>query len=417
MRKILLWLLGLAVLVAASVILGLGSSKPQSLQQAVRSLTSQTGRRLAITVGYSQSPFAIRIANLERTNSRSTVDMYAPADPQAAAYALELRGAQGNVLQTIPFNVSFTALADSGDDPPSGGVLQYNDGSLYVVTDTSSTVATVRLVSSTGEILDEQPIEQSVAQFIGRLISSNIAQAQGSDSTFTIAVVNELGAAEHLDWTEYTTRAIRTVEPWYTFRKSLEIVAIENPDTSLGCTEEDIGLDRPYPRCTSDGPVTGFVGQHVPNWDAIVVVTNTDCNCGSVRTGNPFPSIVAVGSKNTSALIVHEFGHAIGQMLDEYGYRFGGGGFPGEPEAINCYESKDECTQATQDLAGAKCSPGCWKVEQWRPANAIMHNIVQPFAFGPIERCIMGRAIASRIGQSYEEGCLSPFGEFPGHSR
>lgn len=420
MRTILPWLAGLAVLIVTSIILGLGGSGQKSLERAVQSITSRAGRRLAVTIEYTHNPSTVRIASLERTNGRSTVDMYTPTDSKQAGYMLELREADGNILQTIPFNISYTALADSGDDSPSGGILPPDSGSLYIVTDQPETrsVASLRLVSGTGDVFDERHINWSAASFIQGHLLPQSAQAQAADGTFTIVVVNELGAQQHLDWTEYTTKAIRTVEPWYTFRKSLEVVALENITTSFGCAAVPIGAgDDLYPRCSSDGPIVGFVERRVPNWDAIVVVIDFDHNRGSVRLANPFPSIVAVGSKNTSALIVHELGHGVGQMLDEYAYRFGGGSFDGEPEAINCYKSKDACVAATENLAGAKCSPGCWKVEQWRPANAIMHNIVQPFAFGPIERCIMGRAIAARIGQSYEEGCLSPLGEFPGHTR
>lgn len=398
----------------------------QALDQAP---STQTVDNLAITITYTQSSaLHLEITDVSRTNGRTTAEFYKPNGNPEAVYRLQLLGSSGEVAKDLPFTVSTSVIAE---DASGGGVASVDSGSLYLVTEIPNVPITrLRLRSYTDEILDEQPVDIAslpiaASPWLHRLLgwlqrAVGYAPALAADGTFTIVVTNEPGAADSLDWTEYEARAIRTTEPWYTFRKSLEVIAVKNDDTQLSCEGVQIGIgDTLYPRCTSDGPVIGFVQRHVPQWDAIIVVTNinvTCTNCGSVRTGNPLPPIVAVDTKNTTGLMVHELAHAVGQMLDEYAYRFGGGGYRNEPDAINCYESKKECTAATQDLAGAKCSPGCWKVEQWRPANRIMHNIVQPSQFGPIERCIMGQAIGRAIGKEYD-GCPAPLGSYPGGIR
>jgi len=386
-------------------------SVPSSTPAPAKNLTDE---KLAVTISFTRTPnFAISITDVEKTTNQQTVQHYLPRD--GAPYSiLRITNQAGNTIYETQFSLT-TQVALEEVDPQTSqerSVYDLPSGSAYLVLPPSfgDPPAGVVVLNAQGQIIDRRSFDfsalksdktsgslvQTIKKFAQRILPRRYADAQAGGK-FTIAVISEKGAEKYVEESARDTRAMLSIEPWATFANRVEVIPIVNSQP-LGCVLIELLPGVAFPQCPNDGQVIAAVEQEVPQWDAIVVVYPYSCKCGSV--GLNFPPITTVGYNSTPALIVHELGHAIGKMKDEYLYKYGA---IGNPPGENCFLTRDECLAAIEELPGegAECREGCADIYQWRPANRIMHNSYVPLRFGPVEKCIMGQAIASIIGASY----------------
>lgn len=371
-------------------------------------------QRVAVIIRYQRNPqFSLTIEEATLSSARVTIDNYQPASG-APFSVLRILDEAGQTLAQEPFTI------------PTGGILEgpnfkaeviaADDGTslLVVPLANSDKPVTVQLLSSSGQVLQEQPVTEagttqelkqplSVWQRMKQRISNvfpGIARAQQEQGpAFTIAIINELGAEAALDGVvAVTNRMKNSIKPWSEFSDRVKVVAITN-SVYLGC---DLGLGNPS-SCRNDALVAQLVTQQVPDWSTIIVVAPMKCDCGYV--GTSFPPVLVVGSNASVQLIVHELGHSVAKMVDEYGYLQGG--FVLIPGAPNCFDTTALCQTALAPFrgqSGGQCSLGCDGVTRWRPATRIMHNTYSPLEFGPLERCLLGEKIAEAIGEEYDCG-------------
>lgn len=366
--------------------------------------------KLAVTVTYTNTPqFRLTISDTIYTRGRETASLYAPID-ESPYSLLQLISADNSVIAEYEFTIGTQAVLD-GITP--GGTQQVEESSAYIVLPPASAIqpATVRITSPEGQVLDERPVPQKPLQAAIRIPNQGTAlgklwhtainalsgkSAQAQQSKFTIAVINEVGSEGLLQrGVDQATIMKDTIEPWSKYADSVEVVRVTN-DQSLGCVK----VFNIYPRCPYDNLVIQAVEQQAPQWDAIVVMYQSNCNCGSVMVPH-FPPIAAVGSNITAPVLVHELGHSVGKMTDEYLYQFGSTTGLAGP---NCFPSQSQCLEAIDGYGGAaQCSLGCDKITSWRPATRIMHNSYNVIEFGPLEYCIMDNRLRLAMGLSVEE--------------
>lgn len=224
---------------------------------------------------------------------------------------------------------------------------------------------------------------------------SRVLSSHTGSGAFTIAVINDNSAsAPHVSTMILSVNGILIIEPWTSYSSNISIVPITNLDTDLNCTY--IGL---LPRCSDIATITARVAKDVPNWNTIIVVTSSPCNCGSVDWLVPAPPIAAVGYETAFPVIAHELGHSVGQMEDEYLYQLG---VTSVPSILNnCFLLQSACENANIPFVGkpgAECSLGCVTTTSWRPSTRIMHNTYEVLEYGPLEECLMRTSIGAVIG-------------------
>ncbi len=373
--------------------------------------------KLAVTVNFQRSPqFTFSIADIKRTTGQVTIHHYTP--PARAAFSIiKILDDTDQTIVEKPFYMATEAILEEVDPqtPQEYSVYELPSSSAYLVMDIPSgrTPARVELLTTNGTIYDEEVFDFSnlqsavgkgtfwnkLARILAGFIPASSVKAQ-STSIFTIVVINEIGAEKYLEETTRDTRAMLSIEPWATFHDAnqVEVISILNKKP-LGCTLIELLPGIGFPQCPNDGQIIAAVEEQVPQWDAIIVVTSANCKCGSMALH--FPPIVTVGYNSTPALIVHELGHGVGKMQDEYLYKYN---FKYKPYEPNCFLTRDACLAVVEDLdgEGGECLEGCADIYQWRPANRIMHNTYVPLRFGPVERCIMGQAIGAVVGTEYD---------------
>lgn len=371
---------------------------------------------LAVTIEYTSTPsFQLSIDNVQYTAGRETASFYEPNEGSPYS-VLQVLSQNNAVISEHRFTIGTEIILD-GVDPKGLQPIETSTAYIVLPTDSSIQVTRVRLVSPTGQVIDEAPVPPAPTQLLSEVkevslfhvawnrlrsaVSGQSAQAQ--EPTFTIAVINEQGADGALQGIVSRTNQMKNaIGPWSEYGDNIEVIPIENTE-SLGCF---FGFGS-HPYCPYDNRVIQAVEQAVPQWDAIVVVYPAACDCGSVMTN--FPPITAVGTNVSTGILAHELGHAVGKMTDEYLYLLGEtNGNPGP----NCFPSKNSCSEATAGYPEAQCSLGCNQVDTWRPATQIMHIPINPLKYGPLEYCLVDKQLRSAMGLSPPD-CEAPIAPTP----
>lgn len=383
-----------------------------TLPSPVHSHEAEKEERLAIDILYNRSPeFTLAITSIVKTTEDPTIDLFAP--PAGSPYSLlQLLDTNGTVMSEHRFTVTTQTNVEFFEDTPREPIthLLSESSNRFVVAvphDRIPAKAVVR--SANGALLSEQSFTfTSLPSFTPHPTSSPLSWLERVKSWFspgqaaraqaggdiTLVVINEVGALAQLDTTVAAARQIMAAKPWSTFAANVRVVPVPNA-ISLRCGIYQ-GPSTAYPICRDSGQIISVVAQQVPTWDGIIVATNVDCNCGVVS--QDLSPIVAVGSRVTYTLLLHELGHALGKMTDEYLYQWGTTqGIPGP----NCYDGQAACQQTATKFPGAVCSLGCNSITSWRPSSRIMHNTYSPLEFGPVEECMMGKALANIAGGTY----------------
>ncbi|MEX0649549.1 MAG: hypothetical protein WD200_00945 [Candidatus Andersenbacteria bacterium] len=371
----------------------------------------QSTDNIAVTVRYQRGDsFSLSITEATYSPNQPTIAQYTP--PGDSPYSqVQLLDASGSVISEYRFAISTRGILEGPNIQHQ--TLDLPESTAYLILPSPQKQAThVRIMGANGQEFDRQALPDipitslpnNPLAWLRQLVPANVWAQSGSDSRFTIVVINETTVSpSSVDPVIVVTRGILGIDPWRMFAGQVDVVPIYNQSTLLGC---NVGSGQPI-SCKDDAHVMKTVAKEVPDWDAILVVTNLDCNdCGYV--GETFPPIAVVGTAATVNLIVHELGHAIGKLLDEYLYQHAD--FPDQQPRYtgpNCFKTIDECRAALEPYLGdphGECAAGCngGSNVTFRPATRIMHNTFIPLVFGPVERCIMGKAIAKGIGRTYE---------------
>lgn len=385
--------------------------------------------KLAVDVTYQRgAAFDLEIASVARTQSQTTIQDYSPI--QGEPYSiLRVLDEEGRTILAKPFGISTSVILDGIGIPTGPAPLDFNRISLVVELVGVAPPARVIVTTADGLILDEQSFtfrdlpEESIGTQsqsssslsllgkIARFLGAPDAFAQ-EDAAFKLVVINDRGASISAGMNA-AGGMVSSLEPWSDFQDQIEIVPINNSQplsrNLTGPTGETITrgckilsfLGNQYPLCEDDSIVRQIVQEQVPDWDLIVVVMGVPCNCGTVAAG--FPRITAVGQAIGQEVLLHEIGHAIGKMADEY---FGDRGVSGV-NGPNCFPNQQSCESALSQFedagaSGGICTQNCNNPSTWRPANRIMYNRYDIQEFGPIEKCIMGKQLAERIGGEYD---------------
>ncbi len=154
-------------------------------------------------------------------------------------------------------------------------------------------------------------------------------------------------------------------------------------DTAFNSSFECEWVDRII--CVNQEKVLDVVSEHFPQYDAILVLANSS-RSGGASLGNNI--ITSAMSKNLNQTIIHELGHALANLGDEYTY--GGADLPTrEPSNPNLTLNEFAYNVKWQhwlDLKLGQASIGVYEGGHyqaygvWRPSqNSVMRTLGQPF--------------------------------------
>ena len=370
---------------------------------------------LAVTLDQTVSPnFSLSIKDVRITDQDSTIEYFAPKDTTSPFSVVRVIGTGNSILFEQSFTIASTLLAESPNSKQNPTQIRSSFSETYVLPMPSGALPVqIEILSSRGEIITQQPIDYtslptvsntastqpltvSLWNQVSRFFSLNrfaLAQTQAPAQVFRIVVINELGANNNINNAVSEANYMKNnIAPWSDFATKVSVDYVVNNSFPLGCGSPGNG----YPSCSS-GNAIAVVSDTYPDWDAIIIVTDVNCDCGTVAPGGP--PVANVGKDASALLLVHELGHAVADMRDEYTNLIPSG----QSLTPNCFVSQQACEDATKEYPGAQCSPSCLTSNSWRPASRIMYNTYSPLEFGPFEKCIMGKAIAKKIGETYSQ--------------
>lgn len=220
------------------------------------------------------------------------------------------------------------------------------------------------------------------------------ARAQGGGQPFVVAVTDHLSPNGRLAALRATQLMAKEIEPWGTFDAQGVLQVVEVPGGDLGCELIPVAGGRMLPGCPNSGKVYRWVHEHGVRFNAIVVAMNAPCRlCGAAIIGSQIGTVSAGASRE---VIAHELGHAVryARLQDEYLDKFK---VEGPARGPNCFEDQPACEEAIVGFEGASCHVGCNSVSSFRPfEDGIMRSGRVPY--GPLQDCLMSRAMAEEIG-------------------
>jgi len=160
-------------------------------------------------------------------------------------------------------------------------------------------------------------------------------------------------------------------------------------DTAYGCYYGCGSIDRLI--CCSDSAVVGAFEEAVPAADGVVVLVNDETYGGS---GSSTYATTYVGEGYGPQVAVHELGHSLIGLWDEYSYGYDGGGGDGP----NCAANPEAVPwQQWLDKAAVDAFQVCSYENYYRPTdNACMMNSLQD-QYCPVCRELAVRAVYSRL--------------------
>lgn len=142
-----------------------------------------------------------------------------------------------------------------------------------------------------------------------------------------------------------------------------------NQSVDLSCELGCFGLDRLV--CCDDNEVKNVASQ-CPS-DQVIVLVDTKEFCGASKD---YSTVCAIDDPRAGLVLVHELGHTIGDLGDEYSY-----GVEGETDVANC--DVEGCSKWA-GLPGTGCFKTCGYTNFYRPTNEdSLMNIYVPH-FGPV---------------------------------
>ncbi|MFH1353853.1 MAG: hypothetical protein ABIH36_01070 [bacterium] len=374
---------------------------------------------LAVTIQYRRQPnFTLEISNLERTVEKDNIQFYKVAEENPYSI-LQILDEQERVIIEEKFQVATEVLVDGLEGNTSPIYALEDSVSRFVLTlPPDSKPVKVRLITPRGIILNERlfsfdDLSSAAKSGLLKQIAGWLSwgrQALGATEIFDIVVISSVPSTPGspplppdmgtLNAVANGVRGIMlSIDPWSVYASQVNVQVVPNVQ-DLGCRIVTF-QGRSFPLCPNQDQIQQVLAEQGIAWDAVVIVVmNAPCNCGTSTIGG---LMTAVGNRASGDLVAHEFGHGVAAMADEY---YGGLGIRG-PGGPNCFGSMEDCqgTLGTYISPGGICTQGCNNPDTVRPANLMMWNNLRSMKFGPVERCLMGKAIAAVLKETYKGDC------------
>ncbi|MCB9673821.1 MAG: hypothetical protein H6737_01815 [Alphaproteobacteria bacterium] len=172
-------------------------------------------------------------------------------------------------------------------------------------------------------------------------------------------------------------------------------------DTALSCTYGCGGADRII--CCDDDAVLAAADASLPEADAIFVLVNDDEYGGA----GSFTYSVSFTGPDWIPVAVHELGHVLGELYDEYDYGFDAGAY-----GVNCAPLPPFLPwDAWLDEPGMGAWPGCTYSNLFRPTDSgcRMRELDGPFC--PVCREALVRALHAHLPPLLEAPATAAPGE------
>ena len=279
----------------------------------------------------------------------------------------------------------------------------------------------------------------------GALLGRGIAHSGPGDELVDLVFMGDgYTASEQAEFLADANRAANGVfayEPFISYLPYLDFHFIEvvsnesgvdndpaqgiDRDTALGMTYWCNGIERLL--CVDTAAARAMAFRNVPGWDVIVPLANSGKYGGA---GYPSLNIATAAAKNsaTGDIVIHELGHALGNLADEYTYGgpFAWGG--GEPGTANV-SIFDAAQMAAQDrkwadwlgasLPGFDNPVGTYEGANYsvqgiyRPSNnSMMRSLGRPFNLVSAEELVIAIHDASDMirGATPEPGTVHESG-------
>ncbi|QKW08409.1 hypothetical protein HUT18_20580 [Streptomyces sp. NA04227] len=244
-----------------------------------------------------------------------------------------------------------------------------------------------------------------------------IQETGPSDSRFDMVIVGDGYTASEQGTLRQHAEAkweeIAATEPWSQYRDSVNVwlVNVVSPESGVD-NDPSEGIDRDTALdmgffcggterllCLNEAKAQSYAGQ-APGQDAIVAVGNT-----AKYGGAGYPSLATVAGANDQAgqIAIHELGHSVGGLADEY-YTPGtthSGGEPAEPNVTTDPAGAKWASylgRATPDGGVIGAFQGGRYAENgiFRPSeDSLMRTLGKPFNLIGLD--VMSRAISSKI--------------------
>ena len=281
------------------------------------------------------------------------------------------------------------SLKTAGDPPqklskPFAVVeMPYSANSLYRLIDIkTTTIQSVPILMVSKAITEAKPVSTFNIKGVIGPTSNN-----GGELNNTLDIV--FVASGYSDFNRFAadvaamSNFLLTISPYREYRNAITVARIDNT--------RDLGCHHVTRIIICDERTVYEVASHVPH-DTIVVVHNSDTYGGAAYSGG-----FAVTYRNVSEwakeVVVHEMGHSLGELHDEYDYGHPWGG--GKPRA-NCDWAS--CGKWINSVESSGCFPVCGHNNLYRSTEngSLMRSLIPDggFKFDTVVKNAMAKQIA-----------------------
>lgn len=372
-----------------------------------------------IRSGDIPAPIAILEVNLQfdadktpplRVKKLTIKQGYAPNyEPVSDGYVLSLHGTGGETLSTISFHIPNRIF----DPPPQTGDIGDGKPVIRRAMDFSLTVpmppeaVELRVTDPQGlqlltESLRDIPVKHNHptfrsprhktsspatslwrttpqgksrwASWLEGLIPSAEAATTDGTALDIVFVGDKYTAADALRFQQDVDRVVAhllTYEPYASRSDQIHVHSVDNTTVDLGCVHD--AITNRLITC-NDSAVVSVVNDAGAPYDKIIVLVN-DPNYG----GSGGSIAVSYNGDSAPQVVVHEFGHSLGELLDEYNLYSSNGSTDGGTYA-NCYAGTPPDTTWNGLAAPTDYAGGC-KFPNWYRSSScsIMLSLGCPY--------------------------------------
>jgi hypothetical protein len=265
---------------------------------------------------------------------------YAPAYPTVAnGHTLQLLDTKGNPVYAADFaipDIAYGAPPRPGDAASGGNPsVRFTKVAFALTIPANADAVSVRVLSPTGRELDREALKNRRSvdnrprfhSLSGDQVlrgnrpsrrppsTRTTAAADDPDGYLDIAIVGDDYAAADLNLFHNQVRQhaahLLTYEPFGSRAAHLRVNVVDNTSRDLSCAEDTV---TPRLVICDQLAATQAVNDAAVPWDEIVIFWNRTSYGGSGGA----VAVVSAGNDYAGPVLVHEFGHSFGGLVDEY---------------------------------------------------------------------------------------------------